>query len=368
MPDSHAHTPFLFPPASGRWIGTLAILCWAASLSAPAHGKLEVVVPAYFYPVPNSPWDDLNSAADQVDLTAILNPSSGPGNSQDTNYVAAVDALRNSGGRVIGYVHTSYGARPLTDVLAEIDDYASWYNLDGIFIDEMANTGPAEKLNYYRDIYNHAKNIDSHWEVMGNPGTNTLEQYLTWPTADRFVITEDVGSQYASFAPAPWVANYQRSRFVHLIHTEPSSTVMQNDLAVAIGRNAGAIYITNDVLNNPWDTLPDYWQTELDTIAGLNASILAGDMDEDLDVDQDDLTRWSHGWSLASGAMHYDGDADADGDVDGRDFLVWQSQFGRSGSPAFARAATPIPEPLAVLLMAIAMFFGLAWRNFRCHP
>ena len=64
--------------------------------------------------------------------------------------MAAVNSFRAAGGRVIGYVYSSYTDRPLQQVLDDIDRYDDWYNIDGIFVDEMANTGPAERLNYYK--------------------------------------------------------------------------------------------------------------------------------------------------------------------------------------------------------------------------
>ena len=67
----------------------------------------------------------MTAAADEVDITAIMNPCNGPGNSLDANYVAAVNAFRAAGGRVIGYVYSSYGSRPLAQVTADIDKYDS---------------------------------------------------------------------------------------------------------------------------------------------------------------------------------------------------------------------------------------------------
>ena len=39
----------------------------------------------------------------------------------------------------------------------------------------------------------------------------------------------------------------------------------------AIGNNAGYIYITNDQLPNPWDTLPSYWAQEVSLIEYINS-------------------------------------------------------------------------------------------------
>jgi hypothetical protein len=43
-------------------------------------------------------WGELDSAAHQISVTAILNPDSGPGPSVDPNYVAAVNNLEAAGG------------------------------------------------------------------------------------------------------------------------------------------------------------------------------------------------------------------------------------------------------------------------------
>jgi hypothetical protein len=328
----------------------LVLLLLASGQQSVALAALDIVVPAYFYPSPNSPWNAMTAAADEAPITAIMNPGNGPGNNVDGNYVAAVNAFRAAGGRVIGYVYSSYGSRPLAQVTADIDKYATWYGIDGIFVDEMANTGPAQKLDYYRNIYDHVKSIDPAWEVMGNPGTNTLEQYLLWPTADRFMVHENIGSAYPSYAPSAWNANYDSQKFVHLIHTESSSATMEEYLRLALTRSTGGIYITNDVMNNPWDTLPSYWQAEVDAVAAINAALLPADFNDNGTVDASDLNRWRTGFG-ATGSTKFQGDANGDGVVDGADFLQWQQQSGQTSLPA-AASASAVPEPATAILAA----------------
>lgn len=311
----------------------------------------EIVVPAYFYPGTGSPWTAMTNAADEVDITAIMNPGNGPGNAADSNYVSAINAFRAAGGRVIGYVYSSYGARAVAQVKADIDKYASWYAIDGIFVDEMSNTGPAEKLNYYKSIYDHVKSINPDWEVMGNPGTTTIEQYATWPTADRLMVFENVGSAYGGHTPSAWNANYDREKFVHLVHTEASATNMAEFIQLAADRNVGGIYVTNDVMNNPWDTLPSYWQAEVDAVAALHETFAASDFNEDGDVDGADLAKWQSGFGDASVRVwHRHGDATGDDAVDGADFLLWQRQLGA----AAIGAGRVVPEPASWGIAAIA--------------
>lgn len=107
-------------------------------LSFNTHA-INILVPAYFYPSfdPNqSFWDEMTAAAGQVGITAIMNSDSGPGSSANSDYTTAVDAFRAAGGKVLGYAHTSYGARSQTEVRSEVASYASFYNIDGIFLDE----------------------------------------------------------------------------------------------------------------------------------------------------------------------------------------------------------------------------------------
>ncbi|HEX2474206.1 MAG TPA: spherulation-specific family 4 protein [Lacipirellulaceae bacterium] len=324
-----------------------AAACWAclfpASLcgcnSAARAAKLEIVVPAYFYPSAGSDWNDLNAAASKVPITAIMNPFNGPGNSLDANYVSAVNSLRAAGGRVIGYVYTSYTSRPLQQVLNDIDRYDMWYDIDGIFVDEMSNTGPAERLNYYQDIYNHVKSIDPHWEVMGNPGTTTIEQYLTWPTADRLMVFENVGATYPGYTPSSWNFNHDRSKFVHLVHTEASSANMLSDLNLAVQRNAGGIYVTDDVLPNPWNRLPTYWSSLVDAAVATNADYNGNGV-----VDAGDYVVWrKNDGTLAA----YD---------------LWRTNFGRAAGIG-ALSSTNVPEPATSLLVTLAVAFGFCLRR-----
>ena len=318
---------------------------------AASAAKLELIVPAYFYPSAGSPWSKLNAAASKVPITAIMNPGNGPGNSQDSNYVSAVNSFRAAGGRVLGYVYSSYGSRNQQTVINDIDKYHTLYNVDGIFVDEMANTGPASKLDYYKGIYDHVKSINGDWEVMGNPGTTTMESYLTWPAADKLMVQENVGSAYASYVPSSWNFDYDRSDFVHLVHTEPSSATMLTDLGLAVQRNAGGIFITDDVLPNPWDTLPSYWTTMVNAVAAINA-----DYNSDGIVNTADYTIWRDSFGQTGVSLAADGNGD--GVVSDADYTVWKNNFGAisvAGSGAGASATAAVPEPGSGILLLVAI-------------
>ena len=251
-------------------IVALDILC--LGIPALAQNRMSALVPAYFYP--GTEWTALDSAAATINVTAIMNPNSGPGTSADPNYAAAVANLRAAGGTSIGYVATGYGTRSLAAVTAEIDSYRTWYGgangIHGIFMDEMANTGSAASLSYYRQIYNYVKAINPAWSVVGNPGTTTVESYLnglSGRTADTLVVFEGSHASYASYTPSAWNANYGPINFANLIYDAPTATTMTSDIDLAAARFAGSTYVTNDVLPNPWDTLPPYFAQEVGKIS-----------------------------------------------------------------------------------------------------
>lgn len=106
-------------------------------------------------------------------------------------------------------------------------------------------------------------------------------------------------------------------------------------------------------------------QIYLDTVSHnpegkLAAPFVMGDFDGDGSASADDLAAWTANFGMTSKAEVGEGDADADGDVDGNDFLAWQRNVGGP-----AAMATPVPEPSAALLAALA---GLYFYSRRSSP
>jgi Spherulation-specific family 4 len=238
-------------------------------------GTATLLVPAYFYPIRAglNDWNRLARDAGSVNIEAILNPASGPGTSQDPNYVVVVDKLRAAGGNVFGYVSTRYGDRDMTAVKSDIDQYVLFYDINGIFIDEMANS--QERLPYYEELYQYIKGVRSDFKVIGNPGmAYTLEGYLR--AADTLVIFEGSGALYGEFRPmvtAPWVANYPRDRFANIVYAATSKSDLIHALAQAGQNRAGSVYITDGGLPNPYQGLPNYWGHEVAAIRARDLTL-----------------------------------------------------------------------------------------------
>lgn len=271
------------------------VIAIAIGLGGPAAAqstdRLNVLVPAYFYPSGTTNlgyWNQLSQAAGQVSLTVIVNPNNGVFSAADPNYTTVINDLRTAGATSIGYVFTQGGARDINLVKANIDSYAAVYNagnpnnIRGIFIDEMPVNPTAGQLTYYRDLYQHIATNHPAWvgQVFGNPGANTASTAALLDSAtrgaDRLVVSEMTYGTYqqSAAAPAPWVlSNPDRNRFAHLIHTTPGfdAAGLDQALQLAIQRNAGYVYFTDDVFlnpgtDNPWDTLSSYWNTEVNRV------------------------------------------------------------------------------------------------------
>lgn len=260
----------MLPRSSGRpSVALLAAVCAALTLapSAPPaaqlpRGSLRVLVPAYFYPLASSPWSRLNAAAaaHPQRVAAIGNPGSGPGSAFDSSYSAAFAGFRASGGLLLGYVHSSYGARPAAAVKADMTQWRAWYPLDGFFIDEMDNLAGAHEA-YYRDLFLHARSLVPRGIVVGNPGVSTPQSYLFWNN-QRVVSAlciQESSSSFLAWQSDSWVKALPRRNFYALPYAVGAST-WPSVVDHAYAENCGWIYTTDDVLPNPWDTLPSYFE------------------------------------------------------------------------------------------------------------
>jgi hypothetical protein len=233
-----------------------------------------MLVPAYFYPAGDrlADWNRLAEAARSIPLEVILNPASGPGKRQDANYVAVLHALHQSHARVLAYVDSDYGRRPLAAIEKDVGDYPKFYKIDGFYIDQMANT--PEAVDHYRSIRRLIRRADSRYKVVGNPGTpHTLPEYLD--AADTLVMFEGSARAFAAYNPhaaAPWTAGHPSGRFAAIVYGVDQAAAGRAILSRATQSGAGSIYITDQTMPNPYLGLPPYWADEAATVRAMNQS------------------------------------------------------------------------------------------------
>lgn len=243
---------------------------------AVVGNSLKILLPLYSYPNWYEPesylWSDVARAAEKVPIVAIINPNNGPdGQPPNQDYQRGLKDLRKSKITIVGYVYTKYGDRSLQEVEQDIALYNNYYHLDGIFLDETASK--KQKLGYYQNIYQYIKNQTNLKQVIINPGTHIDEGFLTRPVADTAVIFEDAAQAWQKYTPQTYVSQYQHEHFASLIHSVADAATMKNYIQEAVARNFGYIYVTDDSPNNddgdPWNSLPSYWQSEIDYVQSL---------------------------------------------------------------------------------------------------
>jgi hypothetical protein len=219
----------------------------------PASG---VIVPLYIYPSPNvlTAWDTLASEKRRhptVDVRAIINPSNGPGTSVDSSYVAGVSKLRGAGIVVLGYVYTNYAARSTVELQKEMTAYSRWYpDVSGIFFDEMQNRAGYEA--YYRDLQTYALSL-GFTSTVGNPGTEVPPSFVG--TVGTILIYESKGLPNVGTLKG-WHAGYDRRNFGIIPY---GVSALDSAFVAAARPSIGYIYLTNDDMPNPWDSLPSYF-------------------------------------------------------------------------------------------------------------
>jgi hypothetical protein len=260
---------------------------------------IRILVPAYFGPVPFtlSEWYDManGNLPGVSEVFAVANIGSGVGleglggpfipANYDANITRAfyADAFRYSSSRgvkIFGYVSTQRGTRPIENVLADINQWATFGgSIKGVFLDEQAvgqpsdPNGALDKLPYYQQLRQRVMQVFGQTNdpvgdprVISNPGNagdtpDDIEEYIAVAgsravsVADFIVIFE--GTTENDYAPPSWTQKYAEGRFASIVH---STTSLQSALEHISFRRSGVLYVTDDGIDgNPWDELSNFW-------------------------------------------------------------------------------------------------------------
>jgi hypothetical protein len=262
-------------------------LVYTALLSAATAAPLaqRLAAPAYWYPstAPSSPWARAVDSAPPLDIV-VMNPASGPGARADPAYAAQVARAHAASPSlsVIGYVHTSYGRRAPADVHADVAAFYAFYDIDGIFVDEVSAS--AADAPYYAALAAFIRTQLAPDAARGagkaragapaapllvlNPGTNVDEALE--PAFDVVVGFEGPLAAYFDFEPAAWLRNTSAiaaARVWHIVHSVSELPGNATGLlAAAVARakvnGAGWVFATNATLPNPYAGLPGeiFWE------------------------------------------------------------------------------------------------------------
>ena len=257
----------------------------------------KVAVPAYINPLldPNA-WAQLATSSPAAMGFAVANVINGPDYTPFDEWSQVIGSVSASGVKVIGYVDTGYlgttgqrtrlGSTDPVDWMSQIQhDIDAWYrfygsSLSGIFFDQTQNAcGPTQDSNAWADLYQRlsddVERLHPGSVTVLNPGIAVPQCY---ETAGDVIVTFE--GSYASYVGDPSAANpytplswtpVDPMKIWHIVYDAPDVATMTNAIALSETRRAGYIYVTDDVMANPYDTLPplDYWAAELGAVLTL---------------------------------------------------------------------------------------------------
>ena len=220
------------------WILIAAILMIGCDVNKEADNPSKgIIVPAYFSDT--QLWDKVLST--DIDTIAVMNPANGVGESAVETYEEELNKT-DSLHKIIGYIYTTYAARDIEDVKAEIDKWLELYpKINGFFFDEVS----AENFEYYKEIYDYVKSKGDYLVVL-NPGRRVDSEYYT--IADLIVTFEgDVSS-----VPEDACDHTHSALIVYNARAEDM---------VRVVRNYGCDYFY--VTDSGYNDLPSYFDEEI---------------------------------------------------------------------------------------------------------
>lgn len=265
----------ILPIRPGFFVLAVSVLLVIQGLPAatPSHAvsppvKLAIPIDA------DSPaiWSQAIAGAPSVGII-ILNPANGPGGGPSATYARLVGEAQASGISVLGYVHTQWADGNVSVSQAEgwVDQYYSWYHVDGIMLDEANDSCDPTPLHFYRALYDYIKAEPGPNTVMLNPGGATGECYVV--ISDVLLTFENDYSTYSvGYVGNNWTSTFPSSRFFHIVFQVPSATDMESVISTAMVRGAGWVYVTNldDSSGNPYSSMPNYYGQELAYVEQLD--------------------------------------------------------------------------------------------------
>jgi hypothetical protein len=106
--------------------------------------------------------------------------------------------------------------------------------------------------------------------VVLNPGTEADQAYLEAASCLLLFENDQASASLLDWQPPAWVSPQQAGQVAVLAYHLADEAAMGAVLAKALGAGAGWIYLTDDTLPNPWDTLPAFWEAQVRALTHFN--------------------------------------------------------------------------------------------------
>lgn len=190
---------------------------------------------------------------------SVINPDNGPGRRANPLYTQYIGDLKEANVLVLGYVSTFWAATPIEDVKEDIKKYREFYDIDGIFFDEMSNT--KEYVPYYKELVEYAESLGLNYTI-GNTGTDAAPEYVG--VVDNIVISEGYGVPTLSRLGG-WHADHDKGNFSYIAH---SQTTVDRVFIATAKDFASYVYVTDDIMPNPYNRFPSHFDELLQVLDG----------------------------------------------------------------------------------------------------
>jgi hypothetical protein len=232
-----------------------------------AGRRLRLLVPAYIYPVGEGrkEWQRLIDAASKVEIVAIANPSSGPGEESNLDYAAIFTEASSHGVTLVGYVSTDYGKRTKAEIKKDIDAWLRFYpQIHGFFLDQQPREGRSAPL--YAELREYVKQKLHDPLVIGNPGIPCDAAYLAQSVSNVTCVFANFQG-FSQFELPATLKAFDPSHFAALPYNIANVESMQAAVKDAIIKRIGYLYVSDAKPPNHWDKLPVYWEEEVDAVS-----------------------------------------------------------------------------------------------------
>jgi len=226
-----------------------------------------MLVPAYIYPAGagRKDWQRLIDAASKVEIVAIVNPNTGPGDERNLDYAAIFTEASAHGVTLVGYVSTEYAKRPIPAVKNDIDAWIRLYpQIRGFFLDQQSREG--SDAAHYAQLRAYIEQKLREPLVITNPGIPCDEAYLAQAISNVTCVFVNYQGFDHFELPAPLMV-YEASRYAALPYNIPNAEAMRNLVKDAIIKRIGYLYISDAKPPNQWGKLPGYWEAEVEAVA-----------------------------------------------------------------------------------------------------
>jgi Spherulation-specific family 4 len=278
-----------------RIIASLATLALAsaavvgASSVATAQAKpaVQIAVPAYFND--DASWD---RAINTPEVGYIVghpdSPAAGKPFVVEADLVKRLAQAKAKGIKTLIYVTAGYDKVSWQDTLTRVDSaFGAYPTADGVFLDEINYDQCDKYTNFSKGITGTAGFRGRHPGKIAlfNPGAPMLNCYegladgylnleraqADVPAWNENVFLKDNAPYYA------WMFKQEnRSAIWQMIHSVAPSQIGAA-VDAALTRNASVVYVTPDLMPNPYDNFPDdgAWKALVDRVAAYNSGKVA---------------------------------------------------------------------------------------------